>query len=138
VTRVHTPDGELITVPNTLLTSQAVRRPYGQPRRRVVERIGIAYEADVDEAAEHLRAATEVVEHVAEGPSPKAYLEEFEPDSVVVRVHYWVEEPRRHDLFAVRSAYARAAKARLDDAGIAISPASKRELQGRIAVEDGG
>ena len=138
VTRVHTPDGELITVPNTLLTSQALTRPYGQPRRRIVERIGIAYEADVDEAVEHLRAATEGIEHVAEGPSPKAYVEEFGPDAVVVRVHYWVESPQQQDLFAVRSAYARAAKTRLDAAGIAISPASKRELQGRIAVEDGG
>jgi small-conductance mechanosensitive channel len=137
VTRVHTPSGKLITVPNTRLTSEAVTRPYGQDRHRVIERIGIAYEADVDEAVEHLRAATEGIEGIAEGPSPKAYVDAFDPDSVGVDVHYWVENPRERDLFAVRSAYARAAKARLDEAGITISPVSKRELQGRIAVADG-
>jgi small-conductance mechanosensitive channel len=137
VTRVHTPDGKLITVPNTRLTSEAVTRPFGQGRRRVIERIGIAYEADVAEATEHLRAATEGVEGIAEGPSPKAYVDAFDPDSVGVDVHYWIEDPRQRDLFAIRSAYARAAKARLDEAGITISPASKRELQGRIDVADG-
>jgi small-conductance mechanosensitive channel len=137
VTRVHTPGGELITVPNTVLTSGAVTRPYGQGRHRVVERIGLAYEADVAGAIAHLQAATGAVEEIAEGPTPKAYLDEFDPDSVVVNVHYWIENPRQQDLFAVRSAYAREVKARLDSAGITISPASKRELLGRIAVEDG-
>jgi small-conductance mechanosensitive channel len=139
VTRVHTPGGKLITVPNTKLTSEAVTRPYGQDRHRVIERIGIAYEADVAAATEHLRAATEEVDGIAEGPSPKVYVDAFDPDSVGVDVHYWIEDPRQRDLFAIRSAYARAAKARLEEAGITISPASKRELQGRIGVgEDEG
>jgi small-conductance mechanosensitive channel len=138
VTRVHTPDGELVTVPNTVLTSQAITRPYGQGRYRIVERIGLAYEADVAEALEHLLAATEGIDGVAEGPSPRVYVDEFGPDSVLVRIHYWVEDPDDRDLFAVRSAYARAVKRRLDGAGITISPASKRELEGRIAVEDAG
>jgi len=137
VTRVHTPGGKLITVPNTRLTSEAVTRPYGQGRYRVVERIGIAYEADVAAATELLRAAAEEVEGIAGGPSPKAYVDAFDPDSVGVDVHYWIEDPRQRDVFAIRSAYARAAKARLDEAGITISPASKRELQGRIDVADG-
>ena len=102
----------------------------------MIERIGIADEADVAAATEHLRAATEGIEGIAEGPSPKAYVDAFGPDSVGVDVHYWIEDPRQRDLFAIRSAYARAAKTRLDEAGITISPASKRELQGRIAVAD--
>jgi small-conductance mechanosensitive channel len=138
VTRVHTPGGKLITVPNTKLTSEAVTRPYGQGRHRVIERIGIAYEADVAAATEHLREATESVAGIAEGPSPKAYVDAFDPDSVGVDVHYWVDDPRQRDVFAIRSAHARAAKDRLDEAGITISPASKRELQGRIDVTDAG
>jgi len=39
-----------VTIPNTTLTSEAVARPYGRGRSRVVERIGIAYEDDVDDA----------------------------------------------------------------------------------------
>ncbi len=56
---------------------------------------------------------------------------------MVVRVHYWIEDPRRRDLFRIRSEYARAAKERLEGAGLTISPASKRELVGRIAVDEG-
>lgn len=136
VTRVHTRDGELVTVPNTMLTGGAITRPFGLERCRIVERIGVAYEADVDEAIEHLEAATEGIEGIAEAPSPKAYVEELGPDWVVTRVHYWVADPQQRDLFAVRSAYARAAKARLEAADIVISPSSKRELLGRISIED--
>jgi small-conductance mechanosensitive channel len=138
VTRVLTPDGELVTVPNTTLTGQAVTRPYGRGRYRIVEHVGLAYEADVSAALEEFTAATAAVEEIKAEPTPKAYVDEFGPDSVVVRVHYWIEDPRRHDIFEIRSMYAQAAKTRLDDADITISPASKRELLGRIEVDDSG
>ena len=137
VTRVFTPDGELVTIPNTVLTSQAITRPYGRGRYRVVEHIGIAYDDDVDDAIEHLTAAAAGLEAVLDAPPPTAYVDEFGSDAVVVRVHYWIEDPRRRDLFRIRSEYARAAKARLDEAGLTISPASKRELLGRIDVDEG-
>ena len=137
VTRILTPDGELVTVPNTLLTGQAITRPYGRGRRRIVEHVGIAYEADVSEALDHLTAATATVDDIVAEPTPKAYVDEFGGDAVVLRVHYWIENPRRRDIFGVRSAYARTVKERLEAADIAISPASKRELLGRIEVEDG-
>ncbi|MFB6124187.1 MAG: mechanosensitive ion channel family protein [Haloferacaceae archaeon] len=136
VTRVVTPNGELVTVPNTTLTEQAITRPYGRGRYRVVEHVGVAYEADAAAAISHLQAAAEHLEDVAAEPTPKAYVDEFGSDSVVVRVHYWVTNPRQRDVFGIRSAYAREAKSRLDDAGITISPASKRDLQGRITVDD--
>ena len=137
VTRVLTPDGELMTVPNTVLTSKAVTRPYGRGRYRVVEHVGIAYEDDVEAAIEHLAAAAASLDAVLAQPAPSAYVDEFDSDAVVVRVHYWIEDPRRRDLFRVRSEYAREAKRRLEAAGLTISPASKRELLGRIAVDDG-
>jgi small conductance mechanosensitive channel len=138
VTRILTPNGELVTVPNTVLTGQAITRPYGRGRRRIVEHVGVAYEADVSEALDHLTAATDAVDDIVAEPTPKAYVDDFGGDAVVCRVHYWIEDARRRDIFGIRSAYARAVKRRLDDAGITISPASKRELQGRIEVEDGG
>ena len=136
VTRVVTPDGELVTIPNTLLTGQAVTRPYGRGRHRLVERVGVAFEADVEAAIGHLEAAGAGLDAVLAEPPPTAYVEEFGDDAVVVRVHLWVDRPRQRDLFAVRSAFAREAKRRLEGAGIVISPASKRELLGRLDVED--
>ncbi|MFB6280769.1 MAG: mechanosensitive ion channel family protein [Haloferacaceae archaeon] len=135
ITRVVTPGGELVTVPNTVLTSQPITRPYGRGRSRVVEHVGIAYEDDAETAMDHLRAAAADLDGVLADPAPDAYVDEFGSDAVVVRVHYWIEDPRRRDVFGIRSRYARAVKARLDAAGIEISPASKRELRGRIAVE---
>lgn len=136
VTRVLSPNGELVTIPNTVLTSSAITRPYGRGRYRVVEHIGIAYEDDVDAAIEHLTAAAVEVESVLDAPDPSAYVDEFASDAVVVRVHYWLENPRRQDLFRVRSEYARAVKRRLDEAAITISPPSKRELLGRIGLDE--
>jgi len=136
VTRVQTPNGELVTIPNTALTGQAITRPYGRGRYRLVEHVGLAYEDDVEAAIELLEGAAASVGGVLAEPEPRAYVDEFGSDAVIVRVHYWVEDPRRRDLFGVRSAFARAAKARLESAGITISPASKRDLGGRIAVDE--
>ncbi|GAB6861664.1 mechanosensitive ion channel family protein [Haloplanus litoreus] len=135
VTRVLTPDGELITVPNTTLTGKAITRPYGRKRRRIVEHVGIEYEADVSNALSLLTEATDAVDDIEAEPTPKAYVDEFGGDAVVLRVHYWIGDARRQDIFAARSAYALAVERRFDEAGITISPASKRELLGRIGVE---
>ncbi len=135
VTRVETPNGELVTIPNTTLTSQAFVRPFGRGRYRVVHTIELAYEDDVDEALAHLEAAARELEAVLPEPAPTAYVDELGADGVVVRVHYWIEDPRRRDVVRVRSAYVRGAKARLQEAGLTVSPPSQRDLQGRIQVD---
>jgi small-conductance mechanosensitive channel len=134
VTRIQTPNGELVTVPNTVLTSQAVTNPYGRGRYRVVERVGVDYDDDVARALHHLVAAAASVDGVPVAPEPSAYVDEFGDDAIQIRVHYWIEDPDRRDVFEVRSAFARAAKTRLEGAGVTISPVSKRDLQGAIEV----
>jgi small-conductance mechanosensitive channel len=135
VTRVETPDGELVTVPNTILTGGAVSRPFGRGDHRVVERIGIGYDDDVDEALRLLEATATDLDATLADPAPRAYVEELGSDAVVLNVHYWIEDPERRDLLDVRSAFAREAKARLDDAGITVSPPSTRDLRGRVEVD---
>ena len=135
VTRVQTPGGALVTIPNTVLTSQAITRPFGHGRYQVVERIGFAYEDDVDAALSHLGEAAIELENILDAPSPNVYVEEFGSDAVIAHVHYWLEDPDRRDVLAVRSAYAQSVKTRFEAAGLTISPASKRDLQGRIDVE---
>lgn len=134
-TRLETPDGELVTVPNTALTTQAIVRPYGRPRHRLVDRVAVGYDADVGRAVAHVTAAAASVDGVLEDPAPNAFVEELGDDAVVVRVHYWLQRPRPADVLDARSAFARAVKARLAAADIAISPAPKHELSGRIAVD---
>jgi small-conductance mechanosensitive channel len=117
VTRVQTPDGELVTVPNTTLTDEAIFRPYGGGDYRIVEHIGLAYEDEIDEALRYLREAAIEIDGVMEEPDPRAYVEEFGGDAVMVRVHYYIENPRHQDVFNVRSRYARKAKESLERSG---------------------
>lgn len=135
VTRVKTPNGELVTIPNTVLTSHPITRPFGQGNYRVVEQIGLAYEDEVDEAMAHLETAAVTLDDILAEPAPSVYIDEFGDDAVLVRVHYWIEDPHREDIFAVRSAYAEEVKTRLDAAGISISPPSEHDLQGRIEID---
>lgn len=138
VTRIHTPGGETITVPNTTLTSETITRPYGRGQYRVVEHIGLDYEDDIDDALDQLRETAIELSEILSEPTPQAYVDEFGNDAVLVRVHYWIEDPRDENIFRIRSAYARTAKDRLERSGITISPASEHELRGRIEVADSG
>lgn len=136
VTRVETIDGELVTIPNTILTTNEVTRPYGRGNHRIVQRLGIDYDVDLDEALHHLTAVASETDRVLTDPSPEAYVDELGDDEVSVRVHYWITNPTRRETFAVRSAYAQAVKERFDAEGIAISPPPERELSGEIRLED--
>lgn len=138
VTRVETHDGELVTIPNTILTTQEVTRPYGRGSNRVVQELGLAYEDDVGQAMVLLEEVATTLDGILAEPPPVAYVDELGDDAVSVRVHYWIEDPNRRDILAIRSAYARATKQRLEDADITISPASERDLQGRIGIEEPG
>lgn len=136
VTRVETIDGELVTIPNTILTTNEVTRPYGRGNHRIVQRLGIDYDVDLDKALHHLTDVASETDRVLTEPSPEAYVDELGVDEVSVRVHYWITNPTRRETFAVRSAYAQAVKERFEAEGIAISPPPERELSGEIRLDD--
>ncbi len=134
VTRVETPDGELVTIPNTILTSNQLVRPYGRGSHRIIQEIGLAYDEDVDEAIAQLEDVATSMELILAKPAPTAYVDELGGDAVILRIHYWIEDPARRDIFAARSAYAKAIKRRFETVGLTISPPAERELHGRIRV----
>lgn len=123
VTRVKTPNGGLVTIPNTVLTSQTISRPFGRGRYRVVERVELPPGADVDEAMNHLEEAARALDQTLAEPAPTVYVDELDDDAPVLRVHYWITDPQRRDVYAVRSAYARAVRARFDGAGVTVRSA---------------
>lgn len=130
VTRVRTPDGALVTVPDTVLTGQAITRLADGGGTRIVEHVAIAADADVDVALDQLVAAATELEAVRTDPPPTAYVDAFDGASVVVRVHYWIDGARRRDRHAVRSGFARAARRRLEAAGVGLGVASTERLGG--------
>jgi len=135
VTRVETPDGGLVTIPNTTLTDEAITRPFEGGRSRVVERLQVDYADDLDRALATLVDAAEAVESVAGEPSPSATVDELAGDGVVLRLAYWVEDPRSNQL-RTRAAVARRVKQGLEEAAVTINPATKRNLDGEIRLDE--
>ncbi|CDK38384.1 mechanosensitive ion channel family protein [Halorubrum sp. AJ67] len=136
ITRVETAAGELVTIPNTILTAHEITRPYGRGNHRIVQELRVGYESDLDDVLYQLIEVADETEGILTDPPPAAYVDELGDDAVSVRVHYWITDPTRRDVFAVRSAYARAVKDRLEAEGINVSPPAERELSGRIRLSD--
>lgn len=136
VTRVRTPDGGLVTIPNTTLTDDAITRPFERGRCRTTQRVSVAYEADVETALYVLSTVTAGIDGVLDTPEPRIGVEELGDDGVILRVEYWVEDPVRN-LFPTQSAFSRAVLERFDGAGIEISPSPKRDLEGHVRVDEG-
>ncbi|WP_050032406.1 mechanosensitive ion channel family protein [Halorubrum halophilum] len=136
ITRVETADGELVTIPNTILTAHEITRPYGRGNHRIVQKLGVGYGNDLDDVLHHLTDVAGETKGILADPSPTAYVDELGGDGVSIRVHYWITDPTRRDVFAIRSAYARAVKDRLEAEGIDVSPPAERELSGQIRLRD--
>ena len=133
VTRVQTPDGGLVTIPNTTLTDEPITRPFEQGNRQVVEYVTVGYGEDVEAALYLLSEVTTGIDGILEDPRPRTGIEAFADDGIVLRANFWIDDPL-HDLFDVRSRFARTVKHRFDRADIRIGPSSKRDLEGELAV----
>ena len=135
ITRIETHGGELITVPNTIFTNQEITRPYGRGNYRIIQTIGLEYETDVPGAMSQLEDAATAVDAILADPPPKVFVDELGDDAVIVRVHYWVEDPTRRDVFAVRSMYAQSVVEHFDNVDIPFNSPSKHTLQGRLEID---
>ena len=135
VTRVRTPNNEVVTVPNTALTANSVTRPYGRDTFRLTERIGLDYDDDVDAGLDLLRETVSDHAAVLDDPTPKAYVEELGGDEVVLRADFWIRNPNRRDVMSVHSGVTRALKERFEAAGFTVSPPAHHDVRGRVAVD---
>ena len=135
VTRVETPAGELVTIPNTILTGGSIVRPYGRGDLRIVQTLGVDYGADLETAMDRIEAAAVRVESVRTDPAPEVFVDDFGDTAAAIRVQYWIADPDRRDAVAVRSRVALAIKRSLDAAGIEFSPPSEHELEGNLTVD---
>ena len=133
VTRVRTPDGGLVTIPNTTLTDEPITRPFEGNNCRAVERVTVSYEDDIEAALYLLSDVTAEIDGILEAPEPESGIDAFGDDGVVLCVTYWIADPVEN-LFDVRSTFARTLKNRFKRAGIHINPSSKRDLEGELDV----
>jgi small-conductance mechanosensitive channel len=134
VTRIRTPDNETIAVPNTELTTNALRRPYGRERYRVTERVDVAHD-DVEQALYEARAVAGEDDRVLAEPMPTTRVIEVGTGSVGIRAEFWVEDPIDVELVDVRSSFRRRVTTRFAEEGLTLSPAAGREVSGALTVE---
>jgi small-conductance mechanosensitive channel len=134
VTRVHTFDNELISVPNAELTKHAVTNPVAKDTLRVTYTFCVSYESDFDLAKEIATEAARAREDILDRPAPVAQLHELGDSCVELQARFWIDHPARTDFLRIRAAYVEDVVARFDAAGIEM-PYPTRRLTGRLDTD---
>jgi len=133
VTRVHTFDNELITVPNGELTQTAVTNPVAKDRLRVSRTYGVAYDSDLDLARSILVEEAKRIENVVERPPPTVSVTTLADSVIEVTTRFWLADPARTDFVRVHSEFNQAVLDRFAAAGIEM-PYPQQEISGDIGV----
>ncbi|WP_396610824.1 mechanosensitive ion channel family protein [Haloferax sp. S1W] len=135
VTRVRTINNETVTVPNTELATNVLKRPYGREQYRITERVDIAYHDDAELALRELVETVREDDRILDDPEPTARIIEFTDNSVGIRAEFWVQSPMDVDLVDVRSKFRRRVKRRFDAEGLTLGPASGQEVSGHLDID---
>ena len=90
-TELVTPDGILITIPNSLVWGQAIVNETGLGLRRVEVPVGIAYDSDVDKAARIALRMLKEEPMILDDPAPDVEFRELADSSVNLNLRGWVK-----------------------------------------------
>jgi small-conductance mechanosensitive channel len=137
VTRVRTFDNELITVPNSELTTTAVTNPVEGDRLRVRFTFGVGYDDDIDHAKSVILAEADDNEDIMDEPAPSVRVTELADSYVGIQSRFWIDDPGRSDFVRVRSEYVQAVKERCDAEAIDM-PYPHQQLTGSVEVTGTG
>jgi small conductance mechanosensitive channel len=116
-TTLCTPDNVLITVPNGQIYGAVIKNMTRRPLRRVDVTVGVAYDADIDQAKAILIDVCKSIDEVVDEPGSDAYLKELGANSVDFQLRAWTEPA---NYWAVREQLLRRSKYELDKAGVGI------------------
>jgi small-conductance mechanosensitive channel len=136
VTRLHTFDNELISVPNGELTANAVTNPVAKDQLRVTYTFCVAYGSDLDRARELAVEIARDDESILDRPAPVAQVMELGESCIELQTRFWISQPARTDFVRIRSAYVEAVMEAYDAAGIEM-PYPTRQLTGAIETRSG-
>ncbi|QDX41053.1 mechanosensitive ion channel [Salarchaeum sp. JOR-1] len=134
VTRVRTPADEVLTVPNTQLSTNAIRTPFSRGKYRLTERVLVGYDTDLDTATEVLLDAADADDRLASDPEPVVHVTSLGENAIELSARVWVDDPRTADVPNVDSAFATRVKRRLQAADVSLAPASAQRVDGRLDV----
>lgn len=116
-TSVDTFDNRRLTIPNGAIFGTTIENYTYHPHRRAEVKVGVSYDADIDQTREVLERALQGVPDRLDDPAPSVSLMELGASSVDWTLWIWAT----HDnWWAVRQATVRAVKLALDEAGLGI------------------
>jgi small-conductance mechanosensitive channel len=131
VTRVHTFDNELLAVPNSELTTNAVTNPSAKARRRLTLSLEVAIDNDLDRVVDILTATARDHPDALDRPAPTARVSGLAGTIASVDVRFWIDRPTQTDVIRIRSEFLRAAKATLEADGVTFP---SENLGGEVGV----
>jgi small conductance mechanosensitive channel len=121
-TRLRTPDGQLVLVPNKLLFTNVLTNASATVRRRVEVLVDIPNGQDADRAKELLLAAAARVDGVSDDPPPRLLTQDIGREGLRLRLRFWIDpgtvDLGTDDLLRVRGELLDTAGKALRDAGI--------------------
>ncbi|MBW1667215.1 MAG: mechanosensitive ion channel family protein [Deltaproteobacteria bacterium] len=120
-TKIRTLDGHLITVPNADLANKTIQNIGRRPYIRRIADITITYDTPpekVDRALEILKEILENHEGMKEDFPPRVYFNEFNADSLNIRVIYWYHPPNYWDFMAFSERFNKEVFRRFNEEGI--------------------
>ncbi len=90
-TVLHTPDNQVIIVPNGMITSNVITNVTANDTRRVDLVIGISYEDEITKAKEILSGLINADKKILADPAPQIAVSELADSSVNLVVRPWVK-----------------------------------------------
>jgi small-conductance mechanosensitive channel len=131
VTRLHTFDNELISVPNGELTTNAVINPVAKDELRVTYTFCVGYGSDLDRARKLAVDVARADESILDRPAPVAQVMALGDSCIELQTRFWIADPARTDFVQIRSRYVEAVMEAYEAAGIDM-PYPTQRLTGRV------
>ena len=98
-TKLTTPDGLLVMLPNKELASSKVSNYTLLGRRRVTRKVTASYDAPTETVKAACREALAQTEHILEDPAPSVYLTNYGDSSIEYTVYCWATPENYWDVY---------------------------------------
>jgi MscS family membrane protein len=98
-TRILTPDGVEVTVPNAIIGNAQLLNETGGPfmRQRVRIKLSVAYGSDIDRVREVLIACIEGADHLLDKPTPHTKFANLGDSGLEFELYAWIEDPQHRE-----------------------------------------
>ncbi|WP_258369150.1 mechanosensitive ion channel family protein [Georgenia satyanarayanai] len=132
-TIVRTFDGRRVVIPNSVVHDGVVTVQTGYEQVRTAVVVGVAYDADLEQAREVALAAMDGLSAVAEEPPPEALVTQLGPSTIDLELRFW-SGARQLETLEARSQVITAVVAAYTAHDIAM-PAEIRVLESSASLE---